>query len=117
MKHFAKLDTDNTVLDVVVVEDENASTESEGILYLQNTSGWSNWKQYYLDGTRKLQASVGGSYDSELDIFKDAKPHTSWLYDSSTGLWKAPVDEPTWDPETQRLYWDEDNINWVVETN
>ena len=46
MKHFAKLDTDNTVLDVVVVEDENASTESEGILYLQNTSGWSNWKQY-----------------------------------------------------------------------
>jgi hypothetical protein len=117
MKYFAKLDTDNTVLDIIVLADEDATTEANGITKLQADHGWSNWKQYFHDGTRKLPAAVGGTYDSELDVFKDEKPYSSWVYDSTTGLWKAPVDEPTFDPETQRIYWDEDNTNWVVESN
>ena len=117
MKYFAKLDTDNTVLDTMAVKDEDAPSEAEGIAKLQADHGWSNWKEYFTDGTRKLPAAIGGSYDSELDVFKDEKPYPSWVYDSSTGLWKAPVDEPTFDPETQRVYWDEENTNWVVETN
>jgi hypothetical protein len=117
MKQFAKLDDNNIVIDVLAVDDSVATDEAAGIAHLQHHHGWTNWKESYIDGTRKIPAGIGGSYDPDLDLFKDKQTFPSWVYNSETGLWEAPVPEPTWDPQTQRLLWDENIINWVVENN
>jgi len=45
MANFAKLDENSVVLSVVTVDDSNASTEAEGVTFLTNLFGYTNWKQ------------------------------------------------------------------------
>lgn len=121
MAHFAKLDADNVVLNVLVVNnsdilDENGQeSETVGIQFLQNLEGWENWKQtsyntkegvYYDPDTnlpsadqskafRANFASTGMVYDAELDIFRQAsKPFPSWTLNTTKGIFEAPIPEP-----------------------
>ena len=91
MAHFAKLDDDNTVLQVQVVDNtildpNNTGTEDEslGISYLTNIHGWTNWKQTsYNSNFRKKYAAIGDTYDSTKDKFIIPKPFSSWSLDSN----------------------------------
>jgi hypothetical protein len=118
MAHFAKLDDNNIVLDVNVVSNDVIDNlpfpESEpvGIQFLTEWSGgYTNWKQTsYSASFRKNYAGIGYAYDSTLDAFISPKPYPSWLLNTQTCEWVAPVPYPN----DGNLYnWDEATQSWI----
>lgn len=120
MAHFAKLDDNNIVIDVCVVNNEDIQnlefpdSESVGIGFLTNWSqGYSNWKQTsYNKKFRKNYAAIGGYYDPSLDAFIPPKPFNSWVLNSDL-YWEAPFPEPDQE-KAYMYYWDEPTVSWVI---
>ena len=118
MAHFAKLDDNNIVLEVNVVNNsdiDNLSfpdSEPVGVAFLtQWSGGYTNWKQTsYNNNFRKNYAGIGYVYDTTLDAFIPPKPYPSWLLNTTTCQWEAPVPYPT---DGKRYYWDEATLSWV----
>ena len=121
MAHFAKLDGNNVVLDVNVVDNQTINnlpfpdSEPVGIAFLTEWSGgYSNWKQTSYNGNfRKRYAGVNYIYETTLDAFIPPKPYPSWLLNTTTCDWNAPVPYPN---DGKEYYWDETTQSWV-ETN
>lgn len=120
MAHFAKLDSDNIVIRVSVVDnpkilDENGNeSEQVGIDYLTKLHGYSNWKQASYNGNfRKNFPGTGYRYDENLDAFIAPKPYPSWILNEETCIWEAPVPLPE-DAKPEDLYgWDEELGHFV----
>ena len=112
MAHFAKLDDNNFVIDVNVVNNDvldSNNEESSGIAFLIDWSnGYTNWKQTSYNGKfRKQYAGIGYFYDAEADVFVAPKPFESWVLDSNYD-WQAPI------PKPEGFYvWDESLGNWI----
>ncbi len=123
MAHFAKLGTDNIVEKVEVVSNNIATTEQDGINFLNNLYGTNDiWKQtsyntiagvHKLDGTplRKNYAGIGYTYDEDRDAFIPPKPYSSWILDEETCNWEAPVAHPD---DGQFYNWNETNQTWEL---
>jgi hypothetical protein len=74
MAHFAKLDDDNNVIDVAVVNNSALDSDNEevsGIAFLTNWSnGYTNWKQTSYNGNLRYNyAGIGFTYDPIADAF------------------------------------------------
>ena len=122
MAHFAKLDENNIVTQVIVVSNEIATSENAGVTFINNLYKTSDtWKQtsyntvkntHSLGGTpfRKNYASIGYTYDASKDAFIPPKPFNSWVLDETTCWWEAPVAYPS---DGKEYDWDEDNTQWV----
>ena len=123
MAHFAKLGTDNIVEKVEVVSNNIATTEQDGINFLNNLYGTNDiWKRtsyntiagvHKLDGTplRKNYAGIGYTYDEDRDAFIPPKPYSSWILDEETCNWEAPVAHPD---DGQFYNWSETNQTWEL---
>jgi hypothetical protein len=119
MAHFAQLDSNNVVMDVVVIDNSNVDNlpfpESEpiGIQYLTTWSGgYTNWKQTSYNGTyRKNYAGVGYKYDPNLDAFISIQDYPSWVLNVQTCNYEAPFPPPD---DGQEYIWDEQILNWVL---
>lgn len=116
MAHFAKLDENNVVLEVLVVSnqellDENGiESEQKGIDFLTKLLGHSNWKQTsYNASFRKNYAGIGWSYDATRDAFIAPNQFPSWTLDEETCRWIPPVPRPI-----SPSVWDEETQNWVT---
>ena len=110
MAHFAELDTNKTVLRVIVVSNDN---EADGENWCKNLLG-GDWKQTsYNANIRKNFASIGYTYDESRDAFIPPKPYPSWVINESTCQWKAPVDYPS---DGKTYGWDEDSTSWKEST-
>jgi|TARA_R100000149_G_C5797378_1_gene86173 hypothetical protein len=110
MAHFAKLDSDNNVIDVSVVNNDvlgNPETETAGIVFLKKLTGHSNWKQCSYNQTiRKNFPGIGVHYyDVSNDMFVAHQPFPSHTLNTSTGQWDAPINYPT---DGKRYFWDEE---------
>ena len=118
MAHFAQIDENNIVTQVLVVSDQNAGNGQD---FCANTLGLGGtWIQtsyntsggVHLNGgtpLRKNYAGVGYTYDSVRDAFIPPKPFTSWILNEETCLWDAPVARP----EGDGIYtWNEENQSW-----
>ena len=121
MAHFAKLDENNVVLEVNVVNNETLNnlpfpdSEPVGVQFLTEWSGgYTNWKQTsYNASFRKNYAGIGYTYSAELDAFIPPKPFPSWLLNTNTCQWQAPIPYPN----DGKLYtWDEATQSWVEVT-
>jgi hypothetical protein len=120
MAHFAKLDENNVVIQVNVVNNNDIQNlpfpESEqiGIQFLANWSGgYTNWKQTSYNGSfRKKYSSIGDTYRHDIDAFVSPQPFPSWSLNEQTGLWESPVQYPL-DIPLLGYRWDEDNQQWV----
>lgn len=119
MAHFAKLDDNNIVQQVIVIGnnellDENGiELESKGIEFCQKLFGGGNWVQTsYNSNFRKNYAGIGYTYDATRDAFISPKPYNSWILNESTCRWESPVPMPD---EENSYYWDEQTISWVKE--
>ena len=118
MAHFAQLDINNTVIQVIVVHnneliDENGSeSEEKGIAFCQSLFGAdSRWKQTSYNGSiRKNYAGIGYTYDVSRDAFVPRRPYPSWMLNEETCLWEAPVPYPT---DGKNYTWDEASQVWV----
>ena len=122
MAHFAQLDDNNIVTQVIVVANTDTADatgvekESIGIAFCERLLG-GNWKQTSYNGNlRKNYAGFGYSFDAERDAFIPPKPFNSWVLDEDTCLWNAPVAMPedagTGDPPI-RYTWNEETISWL----
>ena len=100
MAHFAKLDENNKVLEVNVVNNEvldPANEESSGIEFLiEWSNGHTNWKQTSYNRTfRKNYAGIGYTYDESRDAFIPPKPNEVLGFDEETCTWiVADVEVP-----------------------
>lgn len=118
MAHFAKLDENNTVIQVDVVNNNVINNlpfpESEpiGVAFLQSIYGQdTRWVQTsYNNNFRGKYASIGGFYDPQLDVFVGAKPYPSWIRDINGTSWTTPIPEPT---DGKEYIWNEEIVNWV----
>jgi hypothetical protein len=122
MAHFAKLDSDNKVIHVSVVDNWNitdgSGNESEaiGVAYLKSIHGAdTNWKQTSYNGNiRKNYAGIGMTYDESRDAFISPKPFLSWVLNETTCRYEAPTPMPT---TAGKIYtWDEATTSWVEST-
>ena len=117
MAHFAKLDENNIVTNVHVVDNVNLldsdgkESEAVGIAYLIGVHGGGTWKQTsYNANFRKNYAGIGHKYYLEHDLFAAPQPYASWTLNTTTGKWEAPVAYPS----DGKIYnWNEDNKQWV----
>lgn len=115
MAHFAQLNEQNIVTQVIVVANQELlldgiESEEKGIAFCQSLLG-GNWKQTSYNGnTRKNYAGIGYTYDSQRDAFIPPKPYPSWTLVEETCQWIAPVAYPT----DGKLYrWDEPTLTWI----
>jgi hypothetical protein len=116
MAHYAFLDENNVVTEVIIGKDEgNFDWEQQyGSFRGQackrtsfNTSGG-----VHLKGKtpfRKNYAGIGYTYDFGRDAFIPPKPYPSWTLNESTCLWDCPVAMPT---EREPYIWNETNQSW-----
>lgn len=117
MAHFAQIDANGLVTQVLVTSNEKPA---EGLYWLQERFG-GTWVQtsyntfagvHRLGGKplRKNFAGVGYTYDSDRDAFIPPKPFDSWVLNEETCQWDAPVPYPT---DGADYYWDEDSTSWA----
>tara|TARA_B100000524_G_scaffold296768_1_gene171242 strand:- start:112 stop:474 length:363 start_codon:yes stop_codon:yes gene_type:complete len=105
MAHFAELDSNNVVLRVIVVSNDN---EADGENWCKNLFG-GDWKQTsYNNNIRKNYAAIGYTYDAAKDAFIPPQPFVSWTLDETTCQWKAPVDYPS----DGKVYKWEEGLTW-----
>tara|TARA_Y100000004_G_scaffold186446_1_gene238005 strand:- start:53 stop:487 length:435 start_codon:yes stop_codon:yes gene_type:complete len=143
MAHFAQLDSNNVVTQVIVVSNDDTSdsngteTESIGVAFCQKLIGAdTNWKQTsYNSNMRGNFAGIGYTYMENVatlgvgstDIFIQQQPHASWTINTTEARWVSPLgDAPTITAEQEAANsyytWDEDayqadnTTGWVLIT-
>jgi hypothetical protein len=119
MAHYAILNENNIVTDVIVGKDENEPLPD----------GYSSWEEYYggkrtsyntignvhLDGGipfRKNYAGIGYTYDEQFDAFVAPQPFDSWKFDYTTFTWVPPLPKPEYEIGHVWL-WSEVNQEWI----
>ena len=125
MAHYAILDTNNVVTNVIVgrdEDDENAGVTNWEAYYayvfgipaeqVKRTSYNTHNGEHLLGGTpfRGNYAGKGFTYREDLDAFIPPQPYPSWTLNESTYSWDAPVPYPEDDKD---YTWDEEAGNWV----
>jgi hypothetical protein len=106
MSHFAKLDENNIVVDVVVCDN---SMPNEGYDWLIDNLGGRWVKTSYNATIRNKYAAIGDIYNETLDAFIPPRPFASWVLNEETCQWEAPVAYP----EGEDNYtWDEASTSW-----
>lgn len=117
MAHFAELDENNAVKQVIVVHnnellDNGVESETKGIQFCQSLFG-GNWIQTSYNGNiRKNYAGIGYTYDSVRNAFIPPKPFDSWSLNEDTCRWEPPTPYPSND-EGIVYYWNEESLSWV----
>ena len=142
MAHFAQLDENNVVTQVIVVGNSDTAdvngveSENIGVAFCQSLLGAeTNWKQTsYNANMRGNYAGIGMKYMTGVatlgvgstDVFVPQQPHASWTISTTEARWEAPLTEPTLTDE-QRVAgsyytWDEsayqadNSTGWILTT-
>lgn len=117
MAHYAILDENNVVVQVIVGKDEHElgpdgnPWDWETYYGAKRTSYNTHGGQHATGGTpyRKNYAGIGYVYDETRDAFIPPQPYASWVLNEQTCLWEAPTPMPT---DGQPYAWDEDTGTW-----
>ena len=135
MAHFAEIDSNNIVINVVVIDNDILDTngiESEdvGISFCKSLFGvdtlWVQTSYNARNGTvrdsvepnvmiegvalRKNFAGIGYTYDTNRDAFIPPQSYPSWVLDETTCQWESPTPYPT---DGKEYYWDESTTSWI----
>jgi hypothetical protein len=109
MAHYAFLDENNIVTEVITGIDESELIEDlDTETWYGNFRGQVCKRTSYNGNIRKNYAGIGYSYDFELDAFIGPKPFESWILNEETAKWEAPVPKPE-----GNFDWNEDLVSWV----
>jgi hypothetical protein len=110
MAHYAFLDENNIVTEVIVGKDENelldGLTPEE---WYGSFRGQRCLRTSYNNNIRKQFAGVGYKYDEDADVFIVPQPYPSWSLDENYD-WQAPTEYPA---DGKQYLWDELNQVWV----
>jgi len=114
MAHYAFLDSNNIVTEVIVGIDETELIEGEAPdVWYGKFRSQTCVRTSYNGNIRKNYAGIGYTYDEERDAFIPPKPFASWSLDEDTCQWEAPVPYPSDAPEGTWYMWDEAQQDWV----
>jgi hypothetical protein len=115
MAHYAFLDNDNVVTEVITGIDETKLIEGlDTETWYGNFRGQVCKRTSYNGNIRKNYAGKGYTYDATKDAFIAPKPFNSWVLDEDTCQWQAPTPYPT---DGKSYYWSEDDLTWREITN
>lgn len=123
MAHYALLDENNIVVQVITGKDEGEGEYDWEVVYSQETKLQAKRTSYntvggvHLRGDvpyRKNYAGIGYKYDEVRDAFIPPQPYASWNLIEETCLWDAPVPRPN---DGKKYKWNEDVKNWVEVNN
>ena len=112
MAHYAFLDQNNIVTEVIVGIDETELIEG-----LDTETWYGNYRGQVCKRTsfngkiRKNYAGIGFKYDEELDSFIAPQPFPSWKLDKRNSRWKAPIAYPT---DGLLYFWNEQELTWEL---
>ena len=120
MAHFAQLDENNVVVQVIVINnnellDENGNeSEAKGIVFCQSLLGEdTRWVQTsYNKKFRKHYAGIGFTYRNDIDAFVPIKKFSSWVFNEQSVIWEPPVPYPVAEPYA--YIWDEPTLSWIA---
>jgi hypothetical protein len=113
MSHFAKINSDNIVTEVIVAEQDFIDSGVVGLISEWIQTSYNTQGGIHSDGgtpLRKNYAGVGFTYDSVRDAFIPPQPYPSWTLNEDTCQWDSPVPYPT---DDLMYSWDEDTTSWV----
>ena len=105
MIYFSILNNDNIVTSVLVSPEKFNGQEEK----FSSETG-QKYKQTYKNSPPHNFAGVGFTYDINHDVFYEPQPYASWILNSTTYLWEAPVAYPS---DGKYYIWNEDSKNWV----
>ena len=110
MAHYAFLDENNIVTQVIVGrnEDEVIDGISDWEAHYGEFMGQKCVRTSYNNNIRKQYAGIGFTYNEIADVFIAPQPYTSWSLDQNYD-WQPPTPRP----EEGHWHWDEDSLNWV----
>ena len=102
MSHFAKIDSNNIVTEVIVTEQDfiNSGVVGDSFLWVQTS---------YNANFRKNFAKIGDTWDVTKNAFIPPKPYPSWTLHETTCQWEAPSAAPT-----TAHSWNETNERWEL---
>ena len=114
MAHFAQLDENNVVANVLVIADEDCQdengneSEAVGVAFCKNLLGQDiEFKQCsYNNNIRAHYPAIGAEYRAAEDVFVNPKEFPSWVLNTTTWEYEAPLALPD-DADTVVYYWDE----------
>ncbi len=126
MAHYALINKDNIVVQVITGVDENViQTDVDGTQVGGSSEAWEKYyaslpwfegltckRTSYNGNIRVNFAGIGYKYDSDFNVFIPPKPYSSWKLNYTTFQWEAPIPAP----EKEDGYWwkwSEDNLEWV----
>lgn len=108
MAHYAFLDSNNVVTEVITGKDENELID--GLIpevWYGNFRGQTCIRTSYHGNIRKQYAGIGYSYNPQADVFVQPAPFTSWTLNENYD-WEPPT------PKPEGYYvWDEETLAWV----
>ena len=90
MAHYAFLDENNLVTEVIVGKDETDTTHDWEQFYAEIRNQVCK-RTSYNNRIRKNYAGIGYTYDPQRDAFIPPKPYPSWTLVEDTCQWTAPV--------------------------
>jgi hypothetical protein len=110
MAHYAFLDNNNIVTEVIVGIDETELIEGlDTETWYGNFRGQVCKRTSYNNNIRKNYAGIGMTYDAVRDAFIPPKPYNSWILNEETCQWEAPVAYPN----DEGIYnWNESTTSW-----
>ena len=133
MAHYAFLDENNIVTEVIVGIDETELIEGlNPEIWYSNFRGqvckrtsynaingkWKNPETNEITdnpGFRKNYAGIGMKYDENLDAFIYPQPYPSWVLNLNNYQWEAPVPYPVVEEDSDEKYiWDENSTSWLL---
>jgi len=113
MAHFAKINKQNIVEQVIVAEQEFIDSGVLGDKDFWLQTSYNTYGGVHNKGGipfRKNFAGIGYTYDKERDAFSPPKIYPSWTLNEETCLWESPV--PC--PQDGSLYtWSEEKLEWL----
>jgi hypothetical protein len=116
MAHYAFLDDDNIVTEVIVGRDEDEVVDgiTDWEAYYGEFRGQRCVRTSYNNNIRKNYAGIGYTYDEGRDAFIPPQPFPSWVLNETSCLWDAPVAYP----DDGLMYnWDEASQSWQEVTD
>ena len=119
MAHYAFLDENNIVTEVIVGKEEGedgVDWEASYGSFIGQTckrTSYNTIGNVHSNGGipfRKNYAGIGYTYDPVRDAFIPSKPYASWVLNEDTCLWNAPIAYPT---DGNFYIWNEETTSWV----
>jgi hypothetical protein len=120
MAHYALLNSDNVVVQVITGVDEDVTQLDNGVEIGGSTEAW---EQFYENQSchsgltckrtsinnniRKQYAGIGYTYDADADVFVAPQPYPSWTLDEKND-WQPPTPKPE-----GNCYWQESTLEWI----